>query len=255
MKYIKCCFLAFALFLINVHSVFGECSTEEMNKLNSLAVNVNVDKEEMIGVLDKGEYSPPDGLTKEEAENYVATYSFFRIYIRNITEDLYIKVYNHVTEETNTYTYQDSEDGTIYFDRKYIRNFGEYTITIYSLDKTGCADIKLRSIPVTTPWFNEYSTLNLCSGAEEFYLCHRFLTVENVDFSKFTELVTKYKNGKVNKEGEEIEETPEKKKDSWEEFYKKYKVLIISGLIVLVIGGVSTSFVIKKNRSKKNAKE
>lgn len=255
MKYIKYCFLAFVLFLINTNSVFGECSTEEMNKLNSWAVNVKVDQEEMIGILDKGEYSPPDGLTEEEAENYVATYSFFRIYIRNITEELYVKVYNHVTDEEKTYTYEDSEDGTIYFDRKYIRNLGKYTITIYSSDKTGCADTKLNSIPVTTPWFNEYSTLELCNGAEDFYLCHRFLTVENVEYSKFVDLVTKYKDGKVNNEGEEMPSTPEKEKNSLKEFYNKYSIFIIIGIIILIIGGVSASVVIKKNRSKNDAKE
>ena len=250
MKMIKALVLTLIVFIASIDITFAACTAEESNKLNGLAVNVKVSSEKLVGTLDPDDYSTPDGMTDEEAENYVGTYYYFKIYISNLTEDLYIKVYNNVTNETLTYNYSDSDNGSISIDWKKIRKITNFTITVYSSDKTNCPDKKLYTTYVTIPRYNEYSGYELCRGIEEFYLCHEFLSVESEDFENFTQLVNKYREGKINNEGQEV--IPDKVENNgfWDYIHNHLGLVIGASISILLIVGLVVVIIVKKQRSK-----
>lgn len=252
MKNIKYILVILLTFFISTNISNAVCDTTEKNKLNSEALKIKTSYEEMTGILDPSEYTPPDGLTDEEINNYVAHYTYFKIYIANLTENLYVVVENNITKEKKTFTYEESENGTVSFDWEELRTLVNYKITVYSSSKTGCPDTKLHTLTLTMPRYNSYSEQSVCKGAEDFYLCYKYLSVDSVDFNKFMELVTKYKEGKIDKSGQEIEE-PKKEEKGFSNFFKEHKKeVIVASIIVIILGGTITVIIVKKQRSKKN---
>lgn len=249
MKKFKVFTLALIVFFTNTVIVNAACTTEEKNKLNSLGANVKASYEIKTELVDPGdEYSPPDGLTEEEMENYKTPIDYFYIYISNITEELYIEITDKSTGEKTKYTYSDIADGVITIKKTVGYEIKNYTIIVYSSSKTNCPDTKLQTLYITTPAFNEFSMLQTCEGIEEFYLCHEYLTVE-VSFDNFYELAEKYRAGKVDKDGDDITE-PDKDK-SFKEFIKENKGVIIGvTLSVILIGGLVTVIIVKRQRSR-----
>jgi len=244
----------FLVFFVSVVKVKAVCDATEINKLNGLAVNVKASYEQVEQNLAPGEFTYPDGLTDEEMKNYVATYTIFRVYVTNLTEDLYIVVTNDVNSEEKTYTYENSNNSTIYFDWDDITKLVNYTITVYSSNKTNCADTKLNTLVLSLPRYNLFSEYDVCEGNEEFYLCHTFLAIpDNVSYGEFLDLIYKYSEGKVNKNGEEKEEEViEEEKGFWE-YVKEHKtpiILIVAGIIV--VGGGTFVIIANKKRSNKN---
>lgn len=250
MKKIWIVVLAIVSFFTSSLMVKAACSATETSKLNQLAVNVKASYEEAEGILDKDSYVPPDGLTEEELKEYEEKYLYFKIYIANLTEDLYVVVTNDVNKEKNTYTYQDSKDGVITINWEDIWDITNFTITVYSSDKTGCPDTKLTTLYLTTPRYNRYYDYMACSENGDFYLCYKYLTIKNVDEDEFFRLLEQYQKGKINKDGENIVEEPAKEK-GFVQFIKDNKVIVIIATIVVVaIGGTITVILVKKQRSK-----
>lgn len=251
MKKLKVLLISLFSLFMSTSIVHATCDTTESNKIRSEAVNVKANYEKVEGILDESEYNPPDGLTDEELEQFVAKYNYFKIYITNLTENLYVKVYNDVTKETKTYHYADSDQGTISFDWTNLKSIAKFRIDVYSSNKTGCPDTKLFTLYQTTPRFNTYSGYSMCDDAKDFYLCHDYLTVDPVEFDKFVELVTKYKNGQIKENGEENGKPKEKEKG----FFQEYKTQIIIGsILVICAGGLTVVIIVTKQRSKKNEK-
>lgn len=246
-------FSVFIFFSITFH-VSAECSTSDLNELKKEAGKVVASHVEKEGEYDPGTYSPPEGLSDEDLENYKATYLYFEINIFNLTENLYIKVYNDVTGETNTYYYSDSDEGTIRFDFKRIKRIGKNTITVYASENTNCANMELYSFTYSTPRFNEYSTYSLCNNNPDFYLCYRFLTVEtNIEFEEFVNAITRYEKGKIDNQGNEIPPEEPKEEKNFGTFLKENKFVLIGVTTgVIILGGTITFFIIKKKRSKKH---
>lgn len=249
MKKLKAFGFALLLFFTSSVYVNAACDATETNELNSLATNVNVDYEVLEGKLNPDEFTPPDGLTDEELEEFVGTYSYYRIYISNVTEDLYVVVTNELNGQSTTYTYENSNNGVITIDYDNMLSITNFTITVYSSSKTNCPDTKLYTTYLVTPMFNEYSTLEMCDGYEDFYLCHDFLKVPSVGFDKFLELLNEYKAGKINNDGEEI--PIEEEEGGFTQFLKDNAVIIIVvGVVIVTAGGLITYVVIKKQRSR-----
>lgn len=241
-------FLVFFLFVTKVFAV--ECTSEETNKLNSLAVNVKASYEIMeIEKTDfSSEFNPPDGIDANENITWYDT--VIRVYITNLTEDLYITVTNDQTKEVKTYRYEDATNGTITFDQTDFSQITNYTITVYSSSNTNCANNKLYTLYLTTPMYNTLYEYSMCEGIEEFYLCHEYLSV-NVSTENFFELATKYKEGKINSDGEEIKDEPSENDKGFTEFLKEYKsVIIIVAVLIIAGGGLVTVIIVKKQRSR-----
>jgi len=250
MKKFKGLLLVLIVMLTNVVIVNATCETEEKNKLNSLAVNVKASYElvEEEVPLEEG-FNYPDGMTEEDIKDFKNIVEIFKIYITNVTEELYVEVTNKTTKETKKYTYSEVVDGSIIIKQEVNLDINNYTIVVYSSDKTGCPDTKLHTLYLTTPAFNEYSQLKVCEGIEDFYLCHEYLSVET-SFEKFDELVAKYKEGKISEDGEDTKDTP-KEEPSFMDFIKENKGIIIGVTIgIVAIGGLVTVIIVKKQRSR-----
>ncbi|MDE5540013.1 MAG: hypothetical protein K2J20_05960 [Bacilli bacterium] len=249
MKKIKIAVLTMILFFISTHTVSAVCSAEELNRLNALGVNVHVSYEEARGEMAPGTYSPPEGLSPEEIENYVAYYNYFKIYISNLTEDIYVKVYDDVTEKTRTYTYASSDNGTLSLEWDELRTIVNYTITVYSSNKTGCPDTKLSTLYLTTPRYNDYSEWSICEGIEEYYLCYKYLSVDEVSENEFYNLAAKYKEAKEKKQTEDDEKEKNKDKGFLGFLKTNSIVVIITIIVVIAAGGAITVIIVKKRRS------
>jgi len=247
MKKIKVVVCTLLAFLFSTPLAYAECDASESNKLSSLANNVNTSQEVIKKEIPLDDsFSLPDGLTEEEIAEYKATRDYFRIYITNITEDLYVTVTNRNTKETKAYNYSDSENGTIYFDELVFIDIVNYTIEVYSSNNTGCPGKKLRTLYVTTPRYNTYSEYALCDGIEEFYLCHEYLSVET-SFENFEKLARQYRDNKLKEE----EKKKEKKEKGFLEFLKEHKgVVIIVSVVIIATGGLVTVIIVKKQRSR-----
>lgn len=244
--------LIFALFafLIGIPIVSATCSAEESNKLNSLAVNVKANYEVIekeIAVDDN--FNPPDGLSEEQLNSYKYIRKFFKISINNVTEELYIKVTNDKTKETTTYSFNNAVDGVISFEEGITTDITNYTIVVYSSSATNCADTKLYTTYLTTPKYNSLSESVLCEGIEDFYMCHPYLSVD-ASFENYEQKIEQYREGKINSDGENIENN-EEKKESFIDFIKNNKGMVITiTIVVIAIGGLVTVIIVKKQRSK-----
>ncbi len=252
MKKIKSVVLACFMFFASIGIVNAACSAEETNKINSLATNVRVSYELLEREIEITEdFNFPDGITEEEMENYVAKESFFRIYISNVTEELYVNVIDTQTNKTKTYTYADAKDGVITIDQTDMTSINNYTFMVYSSSATGCPNRRLYTLYLTTPMYNSYNESDLCVDIEEFYLCHEFLSVPVVSFDDFVKLTDNYRAGKINEKGEEITNTQKKEEKGFAQFIKKHRnMVIVVSVIVVATGGLVTVIIVKKQRSR-----
>lgn len=248
MKKIRCILLTLFCFFLGVSIVDATCEASESNKLNSLAVNVKANYEVVQKEVPIDEnFNYPDGLTDEEMNNYVPYRNYFNIYITNITEDLYVKVTNQNTNETKTYSYDDTTNGVVSFEEPVFVEITNYTITVYSSAKTNCPDSKLYTLYLTTPMYNSFSESNICEGIEDFYLCHEYLSVET-SFENFYELTTKYREGKIDGNGDEINDSDGQ--NAFTRLITEHKGIVIAVAIVIVVGGIVTVIIVRKQRRK-----
>ena len=247
MKKMKTFALAMVAFFLST-DVYAVCDVAERDTLNSLAVNVGVSYEEVQIEIPKDEnFNYPDGMTEEEREEYVAYDNYFRIYISNITEELYVVVTNNNTRESRTLTFQDVRDRVAYFDQLVTMEIVNYTIEVYSSSETNCPDTLLYTQYLTTPMYNPYSELVACEGAEDFYMCHEYLSVD-VDFTDFYDDLALYKaeHGSNDSNGDVEEED-----GGFFQFIQEHLVVVIIVVVgVAAAGGLITFVVIKKQRSR-----
>lgn len=251
MKKLKAFVFALLLFFLSTNSVFAVCDATESNTLNSLAANVRASYE-IVQLESDEDVSFPDGITEEEADDFVFYRRYFRIHINNITEELYVVVTNETTDESTTYTYADAVDGTITIDALVTTQIMNYTIEIYSSSATNCANTKLYTTYLTTPKSNPYSSNAMCEGIEEFYLCHEYLSVDT-DYSYYdlVEMMASYRDGHIDEDGDEIVEEPVEEETGFGDFLKEnIAVVIIVVVVIIAAGGLITFVVIKKQRSK-----
>ena len=251
MKKIRVLIFTLMLFMIGGKYVYAACDATEMNTLNSLAANVGKSYEIITKELTKEEtsFEPPGGITVEEYENFVFEVDYFKIYITNITEELYVVVTNENTGEKKTFNYDDTDNGTAMFEEMVGTEIVNYTIEIYSSDSTNCRDQRLYIQYLTTPMYNTASESSFCTGIEDFYLCHEYLSVD-VDFTNFMEKTEEYRASHTSSDAEE--EIPDEESESGFLNFVQDHWLIVLGISVAVLaaGGLITFVVIKKWRSR-----
>ncbi len=233
MKKILSFLVVMFLFNINV-SAASLCDYTEQSELNSKAANVKVSYD----IVD----------SKVTFEDGNADIRIFRIQILNVTEDFYVVVKNDINKEEKTYYSTDAVDGVISFDWDYAETVTNFTIQVYTTNKTNCADEKYKTFYLTTPRYNEYSNIETCQELTDFYLCQEFVTFADISRDKFISQLESYRNGEVNNKGEEQEENENPTiTDKIFEFIDDNKWYIIGGLSVIIIA----SFVIHRVKTKK----
>ena len=214
-------FTFIAIFFMMCTYTYAACdqtkSAEMYQKAANVKANYEIVKETMK--LERGEYSFP----------------YIKISIINADEDLYFVVKNSVDKKEETYKYKSAKDGIItlyWYDIDVIAN---YTITIYSSDKTGCKDEKLRTLYLNTPRYNEFSEREVCEELDDFYLCQEFVSFDKITQDKFTTQLENFRSGKIDEKGEEVKNVTFF--DKVFSFLDKYKWFVIGGT-VLIVGAV-----------------
>lgn len=226
--------IVFAIFLFNMEvSAASLCSYKEQTEINQKAANVKVTYEVVTDTV--------------HFEDMDSTMEVFDISIFNITEELYVIVKNNITREEKTFTHSDTVDGVATFRWTYAESVTNFTIQVYTTNKTSCPDEKFKTFYLTTPRYNEYYDVEVCQELSEFYLCQKFVTFSEISEEKFFTQLENYRNGDVNNKGEEIPNKDEKLTDKIFNFLDENKWFIIGGLVVIVGG----SLIIYRVRTKK----
>lgn len=232
--------LFLATFVLGIGSVNAVCDITEENRLRSLAANVRASYEEAFEEVPEGEYTPPDGLTDDTIDDWKMYDLFFNVYIENITEDIYVEVYDAVSKQTKKYTYADSNNGVITI-KQDIDVKNQYTISVFPTQGSECSG-KLASHVLSTPVFNEYSTNDYCQSNPEYYLCYKYVDYELPNFDEFLNRIDQYMYDKEKKQQQQEEE--EKKNNSFGEFIRRNKGAVIVLSIIVIGAGVATTVVI-----------
>ena len=201
---IKQFLIVFVIFLsaINHVNAASSCSYEQQVEFNNLASNVKVSYE-AVDIYD-GKAINIDGDGKE-VDVYIRG---LNINILNITEGIYIKVIDKKDDSSRVYHYSDSVDGVVTFQIKDVDEVGNYTIEVYA-DKYSCINELYRSIPFTTPRYNNYSEMAVCQENPGFYYCQEFINSDAIDINSFHSYLNNYRT-------EEDKRREEEKKSIWD---------------------------------------
>ncbi len=224
------------MFLVpNLVNAASKCSSEEQIQLQKDALGVQLSYE--AGMFGTGEYEEsemPDengNLVEYEIEEPKVVISIY-----NIIDSIYVTVTNKATGVEDTYYYEDTDNGTITWEKEDISFIDEYEVKIYS-NLPDCKGEEINKITKKIPKYNPYSTYYYCQGVDEPY-CQQFVDQEVV----ITEQEMKDNFTKLEKE----EETPtiEEQKNDW-----KY-VIYIGGGILIIAGVAIAVMLIRKQRNK-----
>ena len=245
-KYVFFSIITFGLFTVSANA--ASCSYEERAELNNQITNMEMNYEVIRIALDPDEFSPPDFiLGTPDEEGYVEYTDALQVNILNLTENTYVEVTNNYDNQTIRYDYSDTDNGNIAIVWETLGEFVTYTARVYASSNTGCEDTLLRTMRVSLPRYNDYSTYGVCEQVPDYYLCQRYVFFDEIDFDEFSTKVLaeieKTQNGGENGE----EDNP------WYEeignFISEHKTPIIIGIVsILIIAGVIVVIVVRKRR-------
>ncbi len=226
----------FFAFLINVNAAVS-CPYSEQSNLNHLVSNMKV-----INELDSELYEYPD-LTDYR--------DFFNISVLNISKEFYVVITNNFNDEKVTLTYEDSKDDIVTYKWYETDYKATFNIKIYTSKETSCPDEVIKTFVTSTPRFNVYSLSSLCEELKDFTYCQEYVTFDELTEKEFQEKVERYKQGTIDKDGNETDENV-KDDNAFIKFIKTYKWYIIGSIIIL---GSITGFIIykvyKRNKKRK----
>lgn len=230
----KILIIIMTMFLFNVNvSAKSLCDYNEQTELNAKVANIKVSYD----VIDK---------TLHFADGD-ANQRLFKIQVLNVTDEFYIIVKNDINNEEITYNSTNAINGIISFEWDYVETVTNFTIQVYTTNKTNCADEKYKTFYLTTPRYNEYYKYSICSDLSDFYLCQEFVTFDKVNRDNFFSQINNYKNGEINNKGEEpLIENPTIT-DKLFEFINVNKWYIFGGIVVIT----SLIVIINKRKSGK----
>ena len=226
------------LFIVGVTnaSAASTCDYETQVKLNSEAANIKASyevKEIKTGI--KNENDLVDGEPTDK------TYQGVEVSIYNMTENLYLTVMNTSTNETKTYHYEDTDNGSIKLVRGEdgLEDIVTYQITIYS-NHNDCKDEELKKINLVTPKYNSFSADALCEGSSKYY-CQEYVTEDlNMTYDDFLKQAANNNKNDGNGDTDTVKDN---------DFFKKYGIYIVGGILVILLGVMTTVIVRKKQRS------
>lgn len=234
--------VATSLFLFTLPVYAATCDYKERASLNSEVANVKANYEIKERTLDPSEYSIPDEIigTEEEA-TYVAKEDYIEVSILNLSENMYLEITNNKNDEKLTYTYANTQDGSIIFNRYEIGELITYTIKVYASSSTGCEGTALKTLYLALPRFNDYSSTSICEKLKDNSLCEKYVMYDKIEYDDFYKRVSSAYDGKLDNK-----KMSDNKEESW---LAKHKELLISGGVILVVAiGGATYVIIKKRR-------
>ena len=226
------------LFIVGVTnaSAASTCDYETQVKLNSEAANIKASYE--VKEIKTGKKIEADLGDEEYIDE---TYQGVEVSIYNMTENLYLTVMNTSTNETKTYHYEDTDNGSIKLVRGEdgLEDIVTYQITIYS-NHNDCKDEELKKINLVTPKYNSFSADALCEGSSKYY-CQEYVTEDlNMTYDDFLKQAANNNKNDGNGDTDTVKDN---------DFFKKYGIYIIGGILVILLGVMTTVIVRKKQRS------
>lgn len=226
------------LFIVGVTnaSAASTCDYETQVKLNSEAANIKASYE--VKEIKTGKKIEADLGDEEYIDE---TYQGVEVSIYNMTENLYLTVMNTSTNETKTYHYEDTDNGSIKLVRGEdgLEDIVTYQITIYS-NHNDCKDEELKKINLVTPKYNSFSADALCEGSSKYY-CQEYVTEDlNMTYDDFLKQAANNNKNDGNGDTDTVKDN---------DFFKKYGIYIVGGILVILLGVMTTVIVRKKQRS------
>ena len=226
------------LFIVGVTnaSAVSTCDYETQVKLNSEAANIKASYE--VKEIKTGKKIEADLGDEEYIDE---TYQGVEVSIYNMTENLYLTVMNTSTNETKTYHYEDTDNGSIKLVRGEdgLEDIVTYQITIYS-NHNDCKDEELKKINLVTPKYNSFSADALCEGSSKYY-CQEYVTEDlNMTYDDFLKQAANNNKNDGNGDTDTVKDN---------DFFKKYGIYIVGGILVILLGVMTTVIVRKKQRS------
>lgn len=216
------------------------CSAVSLNELRTAAANLRVT---YVPVTVEKEVPSTEGPV-------MASFQYLDIKIYNMMSKLYVKMdgsSKSVSGISKLFTLDDVEsDGAITIRQVPADEVVTYKFVVYS-DSYGCNGKTLRTMTVTLPRRNPYSSRDMCKDIPEFYLCQDYVTFE-INASMVDKGVTEYKE-----KLEAQEKNSELKTDNNGVVSKtistisKYKFVFVG--IIILLGLIVTVIILKRKRS------
>lgn len=242
MEKIKKLLFIFIALILCQNKVVAACDASLESKIRSEAYGIQTSYEITKIEDNKEDVTPPDGVPV--GDDFIPYITVKKIHIQNITENLYVEVYDDEEKETKKYTYADTENGHLTLINYNLELITKYRITVYS--NTDCLQkVKIRTMEVKTPMFNELRRDGLCSGVEEYYLCHEYIDYDiNLSFEEAVKKIDEYREAKNKQE----EQKKEEKNDFGKFLENNKKTIIIISVVIIILGVGITVVVIKLRR-------
>ncbi len=220
------------LFIPTIHAA-STCDYETQVQLKKEAANVN-------GVYEAGWYGTGE-FEDSEIEGHEPieiTAPEVHVNIYNITEDLYVVIKDNLTNSEAVYYYEDTDNGTLSWIREDIDNIVEYEVKVYS-NHPDCTGEEIYKFNLKTPKYNKLSYEYYCVDQNDYY-CQEFITQDVT--------IPAEEIQRIYEERKESQQTiiEEESKDN---FFKKYFIYIIIGIVTL-IGVAAIVMFIRKQRNK-----
>jgi hypothetical protein len=198
------------MFLIFTCDVYAEsCDSDDIKRLRVLASNIEITYEYNDNIYDS------DGLM---------IYDTYNVFINNLTDELYVV-------ETNT-SIVFKYNGDV--SKAYLVPSGKKTFKVYS----NSCDTVLKTLYVTLPRFNYYSTDSNCEGREDLEVCGKFYDSSNLDYSEFLSIIVEDENSSNNNSNDDNIKDDGKDRDSnnkYIDFIKDNYIYCGIGIIVFIL--------------------
>ena len=221
----------FLILFFGITRVNAECDNAKIVELSKQANNIQTNyevKEEEFPLANENE-------SESGEDSYVLNFVYLNVY--NITQDIYVKIYDKESEYNEEIHFDDTDNGTYTLKIENVNKIKNFSIDVYSEDP--CTVDLLRKVSITTPMHNELHDLSACEGSEAYY-CEEWTTVE-VNETPESVVQKEMKNGSR----EEVEEPGQS-------FWEKNKGIIIGvGIFALIAMAIGVGFtMIKRKRSR-----
>lgn len=236
----------------------SKCNSKELDELFKRARKVELETK-MIKIFLE---TVPDLATENEFVDIYA--DVLEVTLKNVTDDIYIKVTNNKNDNVQTLKKKDFKDGVVKFNTEYTTEVITYTIEVHA-NKYDCVDEIVRKFTVLTPIYNNYSNMGQCNDYPEFRYCQEFLTEDMISLGQFRKELaiyikelesgkktTKKRVGSKTTTTNKIENgtTSATTVDSKEEKKNNNIIYIIIGVIALGVVAIITTILVKKRRSR-----
>jgi len=248
MKNKKCCLLLLIIAVLflgmaTVHATdSATCDTITKGKLRQSAANIKanyiVEEENITDDYEEGE------------DTYTNRYLVIKIY--NLSTGMYVDVASSVPSASNvktvskTYYRTDmAPDGSISLRQDNFPYLVNYKITVYASVDSPCSGTVLRKINITLPKYNSYSSLDICDGLEDYYLCQEYITYD-IDDKSFLTKLNEYKAKLVEESTETISDSGTNTASDIASGVSKYKYILVG--IIISVGVVATILILKRKK-------